>query len=164
MAHKTYNLISLQICSILMSLSAFYCYETGSVGSVTKWPVLFCISLLFGAVGHCPRSSDQGGGSCVWQGLSAWVPLGRVCVPAGSLPASPSPPSEPWGHMPFTGIFPSHLDMRCFPLSLKSLELWISEAWATSPTRKGKHLVHIQHIELAKAHSTLSFLLSLILP
>lgn len=142
MAHKTYNLISLQICSILTSLSAFYCYETGAVGSVSKWPALFCTSLPFSAVGHCPRSSGKGGGSC---GLE-----GPGCLRAGSVyllaaACFPSPPSEPWGHMPFTGIFPSHLDTRYFPLSLKCLQLWISEAWATSPTRKGKHLVHIQH-------------------
>lgn len=146
MAHKTYNLISLQICSILMSLSAFYCYETGSVGSVTEQPALFCTSLLFSAVGPCPRRSDQWGGSCVWQDLNAWVPPGRLCVPAGSLSASPAPLVSHGGHIPSTGIFPNHLDARYFSLSLKCLQLQVSEARARSPTRKGKHLVHIQHI------------------
>lgn len=141
MAHKTYNLISLQICSILMSLSAFYCYETGSVGSVTKWPALFCTYLLLGAVGHCPGAQTKEGELC----LAGAQYLGALCT-CWQPACFPSSLSEPWGHMPFTGIFPSHLDRRYFPLSLESLQLCISEAQARSPTRKGKHLVHIQHI------------------
>lgn len=144
MAHKTYNLISLQICSILMSLSALSCCETGS-GGMSKRPALFYTSLLFSAAGHCPQgSSDKGGGS--------WGPAGSQCrgAPGQALctcwrPAwFPSSPSDSWGHVPFTGTFASHLDMRYFPLGLKCLRLWISEARVRSPTRKGKHSVHIR--------------------
>lgn len=84
MAHKTYNLTPLQICSILMSLSALSCYKTGSVGT-SKWP-----ALLFSAAPRGVQTKERA--AVVWQGLSARVPPDRPGVPAGSLPGSPAPP------------------------------------------------------------------------
>lgn len=66
MAHKTYNLTPLQICSILMSLSALSCYKTGSVGT-SKWP-----ALLFSAAPRGVQTKE--GAAVVWQGLSACMP------------------------------------------------------------------------------------------
>lgn len=146
MAHKTYNLISLQICSILVALSALSCEETGPV-DMSKWPALFYTSLLSRAVGQCPLgSSDTGGGSCGLAGSWCLGALGRPCVPSWWPAWFPSSHSDSWGHTPFTEIFVSHLGRRHFPLSLNYLWFWVSEVQVRFPARKGKHLVHIQLI------------------
>lgn len=146
MAHKTYNLISLQICSILMSLSALSCYDTGSAGR-SEWPALFHASLLFRAVGHCPQESwYKGGGGCCLAGSQCLGAPGQALCTCWWPALFPSSPSDPWGPVPFTGTVASHVDLRYFPLSLKCSRLCISEAQSRSPARKGKHLVHVQLI------------------
>lgn len=132
MAHKTYNLIALQICSILMPQSALSCYEAGSVG-MSKWPL--CSA-------HLRSSVPQASASRGFRQRRGQQWAGRLCgqwATAASFYVSHESPS------PSNTILSSRLESvsytrDAFPASSLKLSLLekhhktMSEFWAAVST------------------------------
>lgn len=67
----------------------------------------------------CPQgSSDKGEGSCGLAGSQCPRAPRQARCTCWQPAWFPSSPSDSWGHMPFTGAFATHLDVKYFPLSL----------------------------------------------